>query len=181
MLKKWWNELDLKRLAVLVIGPGLLALGVDAWISHFAGKDDGSAAAQYIPVYYAPIATMLAVAWAFPRLKPRTFQIGLVVLGLSAIVVGLLGTVLHLVPLWEDMADEKLTWAALQGALSLAPPVFAPLSFAGVGALLLVLAHPRLMISLLPKAGANAQTNLSQHPASATGEATPEVAKERAA
>jgi hypothetical protein len=171
MLKKWWAELDLKRLAVLVVGPGLLALGVDAWISHFAGKDEGSAPAQYIPVYYAPIATVLAIAWAFPKLKPKLFQVGMMVLGITAIAIGLLGTVLHFVPLWKDLSDEKMSWEAIQGALSLAPPVFAPLGFAGVGGLLLVLSHPRLMINLLPK---NAALEASQR----TGAGS---AKERAA
>lgn len=180
MLKKWWSELDLKRLAVLVVGPGLLALGVDAWISHFAGKDEGSAPAQYIPIYYAPIATMLAVAWAFPKLKPRTFQIGLIVIGVSAILVGVLGTVLHFVPLWTDLADEKLSWDAIQGALSLAPPVFAPLGFAGVGGLLLALAHPRLMISLLAKPVDTTKSNVAQHPGGTEGVKS-ESAKERAA
>lgn len=178
MLKKWWSELELKRLAVLVVGPGLLALGVDAWISHFAGKDEGSAPAQYIPVYYAPIATMLAVAWAFPKLKPRTFQLGLILIGVTAMLVGALGTVLHFVPLWKDLADEKMSWEAIQGALSLAPPLFAPLGFAGVGGLLLALAHPRLTLALLPKGAPT--TNVAQYPGAAGGAKT-DSAKERAA
>ena len=179
MLKKWWTELDLKRLAVLVVGPGLLALGVDAWISHFAGKDEGSAPAQWIPVYYAPVATLLAVAVAFPKINPKAFRVTMVLIGVLAIAVGVLGTWFHFVPLWKDLSDEQMSWEAIQGALSLAPPVFAPLGFSGVGGLLLVLAHPRLSLSMLPSAQA-AATNVSPHPSKGS-ETKPDSSKERAA
>ena len=181
MLKKWINELDLKRLAVLAVGPGLLLLGVDAWISHFAGKDD-SVPAQWIPVFYAPVAAVFAMIWALPKLKLRTFQIGMIIIGGLAVAIGLLGTGLHAVPLWADLSDEKLSWSAIQGALSNAPPMFAPLGFTGVGGLLIALAHPRLILSLMPKGAKDDKSNLAQHSSGGTDAVKGgDAAKERAA
>src|SRR5204863_2979884 len=35
----WLSTLDTKRALALMVGPGALALGVDAAISHFAGRE----------------------------------------------------------------------------------------------------------------------------------------------
>jgi hypothetical protein len=67
---------------------------------------------------------------------------------LGSILVGALGTGFHLVPLLKDLSDEPFSLAALEGAVSLAPPMFAPAAFVGVGALLWLLASPNVMLRL---------------------------------
>lgn len=139
------QRFDAKRVAVLVLAPGLAAVGVDAWISHFAGKD-GDSPLQWVPVIFAPIAAILLIAWALPKLSPRAFGIGLTVVGLLSVAVGLWGTILHLRPILEDLKDEETTWSAIQGALSLGPPLMAPGAFAALGVILAVLGQRRLVI-----------------------------------
>lgn len=139
-------EMDAKRLFALAIGPGLLFLGVDAYISHFCGKDGEGL--QWVPVYFAPIAMVLTVIWGAARLPPGAFRWGLTLVGLASTVVGLWGTVLHLRVILEDLSDETVNWASIQGALGSGPPVFAPLAFAGVGMAIALVAQPIIDIRL---------------------------------
>ncbi|MFL5318184.1 MAG: hypothetical protein ACJ790_00910 [Myxococcaceae bacterium] len=145
-------EMDAKRLFALAIGPGILALGVDAWISHFCGKDGEGL--QWVPVIFAPIGMIIAVAWGAFRLNARAFRWGLTILGLLSVGVGLWGTALHMKAIWVDLSDETINWASIQGALGSGPPLFAPLAFAGVGALIALVAQPivdiRLMLARKP-------------------------------
>ena len=77
-------------------------------------------------------------------------------------MVGFAGSTFHLLPLWKDIADEEKTWGGFEGALSLAPPVFAPLAFVGVGMLLVVLASPRIHLRLRRKdLGLRAESRLA--------------------
>lgn len=145
-------QMDVKRLFALAIGPGLLALGVDAWIAHFAGKEGEGL--QWVPVYFAPIGMLIAMAWGAVRMPPRVFRWGLTLLGVACVVVGLWGTGLHMKVIWADLADETLNFASISGALGMGPPLFAPLAFAGVGALIAFVAQPILDVRLMfrPKA-----------------------------
>ncbi len=154
MLKRWFAALDAKRVATLLLGPGFLMLGADAWIGHLAGKDEVESPLQWVPVFFAPAAAVLLVAWALPALNSGLFRGGLFVVGLLGVLTGAAGTFFHAGKLREDLADETLTWPAVQGALALAPPLFAPLAFLGVGALLCLLSHPRVLVGLAPKAPA---------------------------
>ncbi|MGA9521031.1 MAG: hypothetical protein WBV82_06180 [Myxococcaceae bacterium] len=129
----------------LLIGPGLLMLGLDSWISHFAGKEP-SHLAQWVPVVFGPIGAVVLIAIGARRLSRRTLGIGLFAVGLLAVVVGLAGAGYHLIPFFDDLQDERLTFGTITGALSIAPPVFAPLAFAGMGALLCAVASPRVVV-----------------------------------
>ncbi len=151
MFKRWLDGFELKRLALILLGPGFLLLGVDSWIGHFAGKDEGETPIQFVPVYFSVVAAGFLVAWALPRLPALPFRLGVFLIGLLSVGVGLWGTVLHLLALKKDLGDDPVSWGARQGSLALSPPVFAPLAFAGIGALLAVLAHPRLNLGWLPK------------------------------
>lgn len=139
-------QMDAKRLFALAIGPGLLALGVDAWISHFVGKEGEGL--QWVPVIFAPLGMLVALAWGAVRMNPRAFRWGLTLLGLSCAVVGLWGTGLHVQVIWADLADETFNWASIQGALGSGPPLFAPMAFAGVGGLIALIAQPLLELRL---------------------------------
>ncbi|HYX90122.1 MAG TPA: hypothetical protein VE782_01065, partial [Myxococcaceae bacterium] len=69
------------------------------------------------------------------------------IFGASGVLVGLTGTVLHLRALISELKGDY-TWPSLEGGLSVAPPVFAPLAFAGVGALLFFLPSARVLIRI---------------------------------
>lgn len=131
----------------LLLGPGLLGLGVDSWISHFAGKEE-SHIMQWVPVYFAPIGALIVLAVVLPRLSATTVRLGLRVTGLLSFVVGMAGTLYHLIPFWNDMQDEAWSFAGITGALSIAPPVFAPAAFAAVGGILWLIASPNLVLHL---------------------------------
>lgn len=145
-------QMDVKRLFALAIAPGLLALGVDAWISHFAGKEGEGL--QWVPVIFAPIGMVVAAAWGAVRLPPSVFRWGMTALGLACVAVGLWGTWLHMGIIWADLADETLSWPSIQGALGAGPPLFAPLAFAGVGGLIALVAQPVLSLGLVLRAPA---------------------------
>ncbi|MFL5318183.1 MAG: hypothetical protein ACJ790_00905 [Myxococcaceae bacterium] len=140
------KQMDAKRLFALAIGPGILALGVDAWISHFCGKDGEGL--QWVPVLFAPVGMLIAIAWGAVRMKPRAFRWGMTLLGLASTVVGLWGTVLHMKAIWADLADETINWASIQGALGSGPPLFAPMAFAGIGMIIALIAQPLIQIRL---------------------------------
>src|SRR6476620_1664292 len=72
-------QMDAKRLFAIAIGPALLTVGVDAWISHFVGKDGEGL--QWVPVMFAPVGMVIAIAWGAVRMPPRLFRWGLTVLG----------------------------------------------------------------------------------------------------
>ncbi len=129
----------------LLIGPGLAFLALDSWISHFAGKD-ASHSAQWVPVIFGPIAAVVLIAIGARRLSRRALAIGLFVVGLLAVAVGLAGAGYHLIPFFDDLKDEPLTFTTITSALSIAPPVFAPLAFAAIGSLLCAVASPRVVV-----------------------------------
>jgi hypothetical protein len=129
----------------LLIGPGLLMLGLDSWISHFAGKDP-SHVAQWVPVVFGPIGAVALITIGARRLSRRALGIGLFAVGLLAVVVGLAGAGYHLVPFFDDLQDEQLSFVTITSALSIAPPVFAPLAFAAIGGLLCAVASPRVVV-----------------------------------
>ncbi len=129
----------------LLLGPGLLMMGLDSWISHFAGKEE-SHFAQWVPVVFGPIGGAALVVVGARRLSRRALAIGLFAVGLLSVIVGLAGAGYHLIPFFNDLQDEKLTFATITGALSIAPPVFAPLSFAAIGGLLCAVASPRVVV-----------------------------------
>lgn len=141
----WMRNLGAKRILALAIGPGLLAIGLDAAIAHFAGRPM-RAAGQLVPVGFAPAACLALVAAAVATLGAEAFRRVLRAVAFVAIVVGLAGTAFHAKALTVLLAGEALTAANLTAALAVAPPLFAPGSFAGIGVLVWLVASPRLTL-----------------------------------
>jgi hypothetical protein len=141
------RALTLKQALAAMMGPGLLVLAIDSAIGHFAGKGL-SHLGQLIPIAFGVLG---GVALSFLGLQPfrlRAVRLCARIVGAIGVAVGLLGTLFHFIPLIKDLMDEPLSLSAIQGALSVAPPVFAPMAFAGVGALLWFLGSPRLYLGL---------------------------------
>lgn len=146
-MKRLLEKLGAKRFVALLVGPGLLAVAIDSAIAHFAGKGVGHPA-QLVPLAYgaAAFVVMMLVTLLDPEMA--WFRRGLRVLGLASAAVGAAGTFFHLKPMLADLADETLSWDAVEGALGVAPPVFAPAAFIALGGLLWVLASPRLQLRI---------------------------------
>ncbi len=141
------DRLGAKRLVALALGPGILAIGLDSAIAHFAGKTM-SHAGQIVPLAYGAAACVFLVVVAMPAISRKTFRLGMRVVAVTAAIVGIAGTVFHLVPMIEDLQDEELSAAAIEGALGLAPPLFAPLAFVAFGMILWIVASPRVSIEV---------------------------------
>lgn len=144
-IAEWFRTLNTKRLVALGIGPGALALGLDAGIAHFAGREMRHPA-QLTPVVFGIAACLALGAAAFPRLTAAHFRTLARWVGGAAAVVGLVGTGFHLHALWFIL-DGDLTMSGLAAALAVAPPLFAPAGFAGIGALVWALGNPKLEIN----------------------------------
>lgn len=141
------NKLNAKRVIALAVAPGVLGLGVDAAIAHFAGRDMANRA-QLIPVLFAPVAAAALLLLASPYRTAAVFRRGVRLVGALATAVGLVGTGFHVRALVRLMEGTPLTFAALKAALAVAPPLFAPGGFAGIGMLVWLLGSPRLAIEL---------------------------------
>jgi hypothetical protein len=140
-----WTRRNTRRAAALAIAPGLLFLATDAWMEHFL-ENDGDKPLQWAPILFGIAAAVLLSIVALVRSRAAFAWIARIVGGLG-VVVGLVGTAVHLIPLFEDM-DGTYDFATFQGSLSMAPPLFAPLAFAGIGSLVFLLASPKLLIRL---------------------------------
>jgi hypothetical protein len=139
-----------KKLLTLGLAPAFFMLALDAAIAHFAGKDV-SHQAQWIPVGFGIAGGVGLGLVGLLRSSQRGFQIQRMVwrgIGGLSMAVGGAGMTFHLIPLAKDLADEPFSLAALEGALSVAPPLFAPGAFVALGALLIGLASSRLLVRL---------------------------------
>lgn len=145
-MDSWLRSLTARRAIAIAIGPGILAVGFDAWISHLVGKPL-SHSAQYVPVAYAAIAAVLVMAAAIPRLAEPVFIWTMRIMGVLGVLVGVSGTWFHVRWLVESL-EEPVTREALEELLPVAPPIFAPAAFAGIGVLLLALGSRSLIIRL---------------------------------
>jgi hypothetical protein len=153
-----WIRRNTRKAVALAIGPGLLFLALDAGIAHFVGHEASSPALQRVPVYYGMAAALLLVIAAFPRSR-MFFAVVARTAGVVGVAVGLAGTWFHIAALLKDM-DGTYDWATLQGSLSTTPPVFAPLAFSGIGALIFVLASPKLLLRYRVGKVGKARTNV---------------------
>jgi hypothetical protein len=115
----------------LFVTVNLMVLAADIYIAHSVNQF--RKAAEYIPLYFsivAPIALAIVIAlrWVW-RIHPPWRDIGYLV-GWLAIIVGLGGVLFHLESrFFLDRTLKSLTYAA---------PFAAPLSYTGLGFLLLV-------------------------------------------
>lgn len=142
-----WLTQHTRRVATLILAPGLLALAFDSGVAHYIGKD-GSHPGQGVPVAFGIAAAALLMLAAL-LLKKVTFGWTLRVVGLLSVLVGGAGTVFHGLALWTEFAAKGFTAAALEDALYAAPPLLAPGAFVGIGALLWVLVSPRLELRVI--------------------------------
>ncbi len=143
-MRKWLDSLTAKRAISIALGPGILAIGVDAWIAHLVGKPL-SHPAQYVPIAYAPIATLLVLAVAVPKLSEAVFTWTMRAMGALGVLIGIAGTWFHLRWLLGQL-EGPITQEALEELLPVAPPLFAPAAFAGLGLLLVALGSRSLLI-----------------------------------
>src|SRR2546421_8282338 len=79
-MKTWFATLTTKRALALALGPGALALGGDAAIAHFAGREMAHPA-QLLPVIVGPLAAVALTAVAAMRLPEHWFRRGAKVVG----------------------------------------------------------------------------------------------------
>ena len=138
-----WARRNTRRAVALALAPGLVMLAVDAGIGHFMGHEIESSL-QYVPVIYGGLGFLVLCVVVWPKVR-SPFAWSARILGALGVVVGLAGTFLHLQSLMKEL-DGNYSWPSIEGGLSVAPPVFAPLAFVGVGALLFLLPSTRLMI-----------------------------------
>lgn len=143
------THLTPKRIIALGIAPGLLGLGLDAAISHFAGREMAHPA-QLIPVVFAPIGAVALAAFAAPHRTPYWFRRGARWVGCAAALVGVIGTGFHLRALARLLEGAPLTFEGVKAALAVAPPMFAAAGFAGIGGVVWMLGNPRLNIAFAP-------------------------------
>lgn len=165
---EWLKQLNAQRALALAIGPGLIPLGLDAAVSHLAGRSGLVLPAQYIPVLFAPAACLALMAFAAPRLGPSPFRLAVRIVGAAGIAVGMLGTGFHVRALLRLLESSPLSLEGLDAALAVAPPLFAPGAFAGIGAVLWIIGNPRLTIRLAPRPAAIAPVPLFPRPVHAT-------------
>ncbi len=155
LLDRLTTKFSTTRLLALLLAPGMLGLGVDAAISHFAAKPmaDGS---QLVPVLYAPVAFVLRLAAALPRLSEKALRMCLRLVGVTAALIGFAGVGYHARAFVEQLAGEPVTLELREQSLAVAPPLFAPAAFVAVGALICALASPRVKIELRSASKASA-------------------------
>lgn len=136
-MAKLLNAQQSKRLVALAMGPALYTLGLDTWLSHFAGRAP-THWSQGIPVYYGAIGgTLLVLAGLLSSRKFLTFSLNLN--GAVGAYVGLAGTYYHMKSLIENLGDNPVTMSTLLDSISVAPPTFAPGAFAGLGGAFLLM------------------------------------------
>ena len=141
------KKINAKRALALAVAPGVLGLGLDAAISHFAEREMAHPA-QLIPVSFAPLATLALLFFAAPHRGAELFRKGMRWVGAAATLVGMVGTGFHVRALVRLLEGGPLSFAGLKAALAVAPPLFAPGGFAAVGLLVWALGSPRLAIEL---------------------------------
>ncbi|ADO70682.1 hypothetical protein [Stigmatella aurantiaca] len=140
-----WVRRNSRKALALALAPGLVALAFDSAVSHWAGKDFDNRW-QAIPVVYGVVGFILLTAMCIP--KSRTvFSWTARLVGGAGVLVGVVGTYIHATAFFKELGGDYSA-ANLEGALSVAPPLLAPLSFVGVGALLALLPSAKLLFRL---------------------------------
>lgn len=140
-----WARRHSREAVALALAPGLVALAFDAAIAHWAGKDFDNRL-QAVPVVYGVVGFVLMTLVCIPSSR-ALFAWTARLVGGAGVVIGLVGTVVHLRALLEELQGQY-TAASLEGGFSVAPPLLAPLGFAGVGAVLFLLPSARLLLRL---------------------------------
>lgn len=140
-----WCRKEAKRVVAIALALSLPALALDAAIGHFAGKSNDHWG-QWVPIWFAPPATLLLLIFCLPPVALPKFRVAMVVGGVLSAVVGIAGTTFHLIATLRELGQDAWTLPTLEGALSVAPPLLAPGAFIGIGAILVALGNPRLVL-----------------------------------
>jgi hypothetical protein len=149
-VRRWVKSLGAARAGVLLFASGLLGLGGDVAVSHFAGRDMKSPV-QLVPVIAAPIAFALLTALGLKRWPQAWFRKGVRAVGAALCAVGLTGTGFHVAAFLRLLEGQSVTLKNIELALAVAPPIAAPGAFIALGGLLWIIASPRLSLELVPR------------------------------
>ncbi|HKD10149.1 MAG TPA: hypothetical protein VKB79_29845 [Bryobacteraceae bacterium] len=124
---RWWNDPELWIEIFALLNISFLAL--DIYLAHSANQF--RARAEYIPLLYSLIAPPILVVALTQRKKRRLVwkSLGHLV-GVTAILVGLAGMVLHL--------DSHFFYERTIRSLTYSAPFAAPLAYTGLGCLLVM-------------------------------------------
>jgi hypothetical protein len=134
-----FTALPLQRKILFFLAGGVVTLVFDAFIAHFSWNHLTMRWTQMIPIAFGLLAALTlgtTVMFALPARLHRRIVTGT---GLFGMAVGLTGMTLHGLAIAEALKGEEVKVTAIGKALSLAPPLFAPAAFAGVGFLLIAL------------------------------------------
>ena len=137
---RWFKDLPARKKVLLFLFPGMLTLVWDAFFAHWSfAKSAMPHWTQYIPVIYGVIAFVaLAAATLLPMSNTASVRICQIT-GVFGLLVGAGGIYFHGVNLLESLEGEAMTFATIGKAVKLAPPIFAPAAFAGIGLLIICL------------------------------------------
>lgn len=162
-----WVSGDLSRTIALALAGGFISLSVDSFIAHFVGVA-GEHPGQSIPVVTGLVSALALVAGALAKRgsKLRMFAMGAG--GLLSAVVGIIGAGFHGLVLLEALSSGPMTLAGLETALFSAPPPLAPLAFAGLGGLAVLIGSPRISLALTPRAALVPVARSSSRPQATT-------------
>lgn len=128
-LEGWRSRYDLWLEAFIVFN--FLSLTGDIFLAHSANAFRNSA--EYIPLYFSAIAAViLAIALGFrlQQEESRTWRYAGILIGWCAIAVGAAGVIYHL--------ESRYFYERTIRSLTYAAPFAAPLSYLGLGFLLLL-------------------------------------------
>ena len=141
-----------KRLAMLVLAPGLLSLAFDAAVGHVADatvEHPTQISAIVLPI----VGSLVLFGIGLPRVGALWFGRLAAAVGWVLAVTGAAGTFFHVKSFLAQFDEvEAITFELVRESLGVSPPVFAPSAFIGIGALLVLLASPRLRIEADPAA-----------------------------
>lgn len=122
-----WLEPRLLLEAFLIANLGFLA--IDIYIAH--SMNDFRRSAEYIPLYFSIIAPLLlAVSLVVGRSHLLSWKVAGAVVGSASIAIGLAGVIFHL--------DSAFFYERTLRSLTYSAPFAAPLSYAGLGFLLIM-------------------------------------------
>lgn len=163
------RRLGPKRLVFLLLSLGYVGLFVDAYIGHEVSGGGISENTQYLPLVFAPTAAIVCAFLGLQRVSERSLHWTSGIVGWASSVMGLVGTLLHLRPVFVDLQDEETTFSAILGALGSSPPLLAPAAFLAIGVLMLAVGSRRVRISVDPRRatpeGAAGQAPAADRPA----------------
>ncbi len=138
---------DLSRWVVIAAALGLWALAFDSAVGHFAGHEAENLFLQLVPIAVGLLGGVVLLVGS-PRWLKTGWRWVARTVGAICVAIGLAGTWFHGHELWEELSEDALSWGALEGGLSVAPPLGAPGGFIAVGVLLLAVASVRVRVEL---------------------------------